>query len=280
MAEVPRARLTLLGTRGSIAVGGAGTARHGGATACVVVDAPDGRLILDAGTGLRSIDRLAPSPVNPADHHHLLLSHLHWDHLAGLPFFPPLYRDGASLDIWAPDQPSATAATVLDRLLDPAVWPLPRRARIATHSAREGSFEVGGFAVSACRLAHPGVTMGYRVTLPRGGSVSYITDNELGMMHLSAREALVHLIEGSDVLIHDATWSHDRAAARAGWGHSSAEEAVGLGRAAGVGSVVLFHHDPDADDQAIDAAARAAGRDVGPGGPAVVAGADGMVLEF
>lgn len=280
MADPGATRLTFWGTRGSIAVGGAATSRHGGATPCVVLSEGQRRLVLDAGTGLRRYGRSLPPDVM-AGAHEILLSHLHLDHIVGLPFFPPLYQPEGSIRVLGPDQPSATVREVLDRLMDPAVWPLPRLGTLTVVAVEPGGFEAGGFAVQAGRLAHAGVTLGYRIRTPAGRIVSYVTDNELAAWHPSRRHEVVQLVAGSDVLVHDAAWPDALLPDRAGWGHSSGGEAVTLGIDAGCATVVLFHHDPDADDAAIDrqleGAQRLAG---GPRGPRVVAAADGLILEF
>jgi len=277
--EASPVRITFWGTRGSIAVGGAGTARHGGATPCVALDAGT-RLILDAGTGLRALGQALPAE-GTAGEHAILLSHLHWDHIAGLPFFPPLYDPAATVRILGPDQDSAPVSRVVERLLDPAVWPLPVRARLEPAGVLEGAFEVAGFTVGSARLAHPGRTLGYRIQAGAGPIVSYVTDNEVAAMHPAQRHELVQLVAGSDVLIHDATWADALLPDRAGWGHSSAGEAVALGVEAGCRTVVLFHHDPDAGDDALDRVlAEAREQADRQGGPDVIAASDGLCLEI
>ncbi len=261
-------------------MGGAGTSRYGGATPCVLLAEGDHRLVLDAGTGLRWHGRSLAAQELPGEHV-ILLSHLHGDHLAGLPFFAPLYHPEATVRVLGPDQPTASLQEVLDRLLDPAVWPMARRGVLEATAVGPGRFMAAGFAVRAGRLAHAGVTLGYRVETPAGRIVSYVTDNELAALHPSGRQELVQLVTGSDVLIHDAAWPDALLPDRAGWGHSSAGEAAALGADAGCRTVVLFHHDPDADDPAIDRQLEAARRRIGDGVPTVVvAAADGLILEL
>ena len=279
MPETGRPRLTIWGCRGSIAVGGPGTVRHGGATSCVVIEEGPRRLVLDAGTGLRRYGRSLTPPDIPGPHT-VLLTHTHWDHLIGLPFFPPLYHASATIKVLGPDQPGATLTQVLDRLLDPAVWPLQPSADLRVTPVGPGRFEAGGFSVAAVRVAHAGVTLGYRIDTESGGSVSYVTDNELAAMHPEERSELVQLVAGSDVLIHDATYADAQLAERAGWGHSSAEESVRLGLEAGCRTVLLFHHDPDADDALVDERLELARRSAGSGDMTVMAAADGLILEF
>jgi len=261
-------------------VGGPGTVRHGGATACVTIEEGDHRLILDAGSGIRRLGQsLPPTPGGPG--HTILLSHLHWDHIVGLPFFPPLYDPAAVVNVMGPDQPSATIQAALAGLMAPAVWPLPPRCTMRISSITTGELTAGGFGLLAFPLAHAGQTLGYRITGPSGRIVSYVTDNELAAMHPAQRQALVQAVAGSHVLIHDATWNDDILPRRTGWGHSSGTEAATLGLDAGCAMVVLFHHDPDADDAALDRQLDAARMRVASlGGPRVVAAADGLILDL
>lgn len=278
MPDAGRPRLRIWGCRGSLPVGGPGTARHGGATACVVVEEAGRRLVLDAGSGIRSYSR-SLTEAERGGSHTVLLSHTHWDHLCGLPFFAPLYDPGATVTLLGPHQPSATLPEIIERLFAPAVWPLPPRARIEVHGVQPGEFRAGGFQVAAVPVAHAGTTLGYRVGTESGPSVSYVTDNELTGMHPSARAELVQMLAGSDVLFHDATWADAILDERAGWGHSSVGESIALGMEAGCRLVVLFHHDPDADDEELERNLATALRG-STGTPEVILARDGMTLEL
>lgn len=279
MPDAGPIRLTIWGCRGSLPVGGPGTARYGGATACLVLEEGDRRLILDAGTGLRRFGR-SRSEREWGGRHTILLSHAHPDHLAGLPFFPALYDRTATVEIVGPDQPTASLEVILARQFDASVWPLPPAATLVPRPIGPGRFMAGGFSATATRLAHAGVTLGYRIDTEAGRSVSYVTDNELGAMHPESRRALVHMVAGSDVLVHDATYTDALLEGRAGWGHSSAEASVRLGLESGCRKVVLFHHDPDADDRTLDERLALA-RQASKGGAVMVeAAVDGLVLEF
>lgn len=273
-----RPRLTIHGSRGSIPVGGAGTSQHGGATACVVIEEGSRRLVLDAGSGIRSYG-MGLDATRLAGPHVILLSHTHWDHIVGLPFFAPLYEPAATVTILGPDQPTAPLERLVGNLLAPAVWPLATRSRLQVRAILEGAVEGTGFSVRAHRVAHAGVTYGYRINTEAGASVSYVTDNELGRLHSGEREELVRFVRGSDVLIHDATWADALLPERAGWGHSSVGEAVALGMEAGCRTVVLFHHDPDADDAALERNLAGLGP-AGSGSPAVLLARDGMTLHL
>ena len=236
--------------------------RYGGATASVTVALSDGRqLHLDAGTGIR----MAPiTPANdPMAPHLILLSHTHWDHIQGLPFFRPLYNPAATVRVIGPDQPEAPLDTIIARLFDRSVWPAAVQADLRINSITEGAIlELDGM-VEAIALKHPGHCLGYRLTDPLGPTVSYITDNELGIMHPSHRERLVHFTGGVDVLIHDATYADRPDAGELGWGHTGTLEALALAREAGCGRLVFFHHSPDACDQDLDRRLREAERVLG-----------------
>ncbi|HQR18226.1 MAG TPA: MBL fold metallo-hydrolase [Gemmatimonadales bacterium] len=278
--------VTFWGTRGTIPVSGMATARYGGNTPCVSVqDAEGHRVILDAGTGIRGLGRaLRESSAGRLD---LLLSHVHWDHIQGLPFFPPMYADGQEIHIHGPSPAGIALETVLERQLEPAVFPVPRTARTARVTVREipaaGTIELPGFRVRTMGLCHPGGALGYRISPTTGGAdVAYLTDNELGpggagRVPARWRDDLTAFVRGAGLLIHDAMYSPGLAEERAGWGHSSITEAVALGAAGGVGHVVLFHHDPDHEDSQIDgllAMARASA----PAGMTVSAAHDGWTV--
>lgn len=251
------------GTRGSIPTPGVHTARYGGNTSCVAVSgAPDQLVILDAGSGIRLLGRelvrLTPGPMNLD----ILLSHTHWDHIQGLPFFQPLNTKGNAIRIYGAAQGGVPLEEILDRQMDPVVFPVPLKALAADLTITEvqsGSFEIDGFRVEAFRLRHPGSTLGYKLVPVSGGrTMAYLTDNELGSggsydVPPDWRAQLVRFLGGVDTLIHDGMYSEAMIEARAGWGHSTPEQAITLAGEAGCRRLVLFHHEPEHDDAAIDA---------------------------
>jgi len=262
--------VTYWGTRGTIPTPGPGTIRYGGNTSCVSVrSAEGGTVILDAGTGIRALGRsLAGNAGGRID---LLLSHVHWDHIQGLPFFEPMYLDGQEIHVHGPAPDGVALEAVLEGQLDPAVYPVPRTARparLSVHTVTAGrEIEIPGFRIRSIALSHPGGALGYRVEPDRGGpAVAYLTDNELGTvgrdrMPSGWREGLVEFLDGAALLIHDAMYTPALLEARSGWGHSSVLDAVSLASDAGLPRLALFHHEPDHDDDAVDrlvAAARAA----------------------
>ena len=253
--------LRFWGTRGSIPTPGPGTTRYGGNTACVTLTSGGRLVILDAGSGLRPLGHELMARRGGALSADLLLSHTHWDHIQGMPFFKPLSARGNSFCVYGAAQNGVPLEEILRRQMDPMVFPVPLTALAATLQVEEveaGEFMVGEYAVRAYRLRHPGTTLGYRLTPPNGGSsVAYLTDNELGEggdypVGPDWRQGLVDFLRKTDVLIHDAMYSEQIIQARRGWGHSTARQAVALAAEAECRRLFLFHHEPEHDDAALD----------------------------
>ncbi len=280
-------KLTFWGTRGSIPVSGPATARTGGSTPCVTLEAPAAPLtILDAGTGIRALGAWIGNRSLTGGQ--LLISHTHWDHIQGLPFFTPLWHQGTSLTIVGPRPEHASLASVLERQMDPDVFPVPFTQFAEPPRVRETApeaFELSGYAVRALRLNHPGVTFGYRLERPGMASFAYVTDNELGPGHnytTAWRDGLHAWLSGVDTLVHDAMYLDEELPQRRGWGHSTATEAVALAASSGSKRLVLFHHDPGRSDDAVDAILMAAREDAARRAPGleVLAARDGLVLQL
>lgn len=273
-------RVHLWGTRGSVASPGPDTLRYGGNTACVEVRTPSALLILDAGTGIRSLG------ASLRDHHarvDLLLSHLHLDHLQGIGFFEPAYRPDLELHIWGPPSTTEDLRERMTRYLSPPLFPVRLRdltSNAVLHDVPHEPFTIGDLTVQGAAVIHPGPTVGYRIS-NGAHSVVYLPDHEPALgaprFPLGPRWTSGHgLAADADVLIHDAQYTADEYAARVGWGHSSLEHTWAFAVQAGVGKLVTFHHDPGHSDADLDAlVADLQSRD----GPAVVGGIEGLELE-
>ena len=285
-------RITFWGTRGSIPTPGPQTARYGGNTSCVAVAGQREELvILDAGSGIRPLGRDLSLSSSGAINADILVSHTHWDHIQGLPFFRPLNVKGNSVRIYGSAQEGVSLESILDRQMDPMVFPIPLRALAAELTVTEiagGAFEVDGFRVEAFRLRHPGTTLGFKLTPVRGGPpMAYVTDNELGEaasydVPKDWHQQLVQFLGGVETLIHDGMYSEEMIEQRVGWGHSTPRQALGLAAECRARQLVLFHHEPEHDDDAIDrllTRARADAKKMAPG-LTVDAASEGLQLDL
>lgn len=263
------------GVRGSIASPGPETAAVGGNTSCVELVCGGTRIILDAGTGLRGLGNQLLAERVPVDAT-LLLSHYHWDHIQGLPFFVPVYMKSTSLTIVGAANGITTVRQALEHQMRAPVFPVRLDevgARIATREVAPADvFDVGEAVVRVARGNHPGGVVAYRIE-HAGRSVVYATDTE---HYACVDPALRALAEGADVLIYDAQYLPEEYPAKLGWGHSTYAHGVDLARAAGVSRCVLFHHDPSRSDAQV-AAVEARASELLPG---CVAAREGLVLDL
>ncbi len=283
-------RVRFWGTRGSIAAPGPTTATYGGNTACVEVRASDGTVIvLDCGTGARDLGfhlvRTMPPPVRL----HLFISHTHWDHIQGFPFFVPAFLPGSELNIYAPIGFQRSLEEAMAGQMEYAYFPVKLRdlrSRIHYTELDEGFFRVGAVLVETQYLNHTAPTIAYRLSCG-GATVAYVTDHEPfwsppgRVSQHPGDERHIAFLKGADLVIHDAQYTEEEYRNKIGWGHASIEYAVDVAAAAGVRQLVLFHHDPAHDDQTLQrmesaararAAVRAEGLDV-------LAGREGLEVE-
>lgn len=259
-------RLRFWGTRGSIPTPGPTTVRYGGNTPCIEVRTDSGGLIiLDAGTGIRELGHSLVAGLSAGERIEadVFLTHAHWDHIQGIPFFAPIFQRGNHFTIWG----SKTLETSIDRvvrdLMSPVVFPVnfdELEAQIDFCEIGDGERRSGrGFDVQAFAVQHPGGALGYRFTstVGDGGSFVYISDNELGRGPAYAtgpgwKDELTEFVRGATLLIHDATYTAEEYEGHRGWGHSTHDDALELALAAGVRELVFFHHRPERSDDGID----------------------------
>lgn len=257
-------KIQFWGVRGSIASPGPDTREVGGNTSSVEVVAGDTRILLDAGTGLRALgNHLLKEGTDVRAT--LLLSHYHWDHIQGLPFFVPLYQKSTQLEIVGARNGLMSVRETLEHQMRAPVFPVRLGdvgARLTTREILPGDvFHVGDVCVRTLRGVHPDGVLAYRLE-HAGRSVVYATDIE----HAGALvdPAMCAFAQGADVLIYDAQYTDEEytgsggAPPKVGWGHSTISAGVALARAAGVGRYVLFHHDPARTDAAVEALERTA----------------------
>jgi phosphoribosyl 1,2-cyclic phosphodiesterase len=260
------------GVRGSIPTPGPNTIRYGGNTSCVELQFPGKPIfIVDAGSGIRELGKslLKQSPLKG----HIFLSHFHWDHIQGLPFFKPCFAKDNQFVIYACDDPMIELNRIIEMQMNPIYFPVTvedMAADIRFQTINQDAFEVEGVQIKTKFLNHPGYTLGYRFSF-EGKSITYISDNEPyskpSTINIDANdlesifesfsdnkeeESLIEFIKESDILIHDSQYFPEEYKFRQSWGHSPYTYAVDLAVQGKVKQLILFHHDPDHNDAAID----------------------------
>lgn len=246
------------GVRGSTPCACSANQGYGGNTSCVVLEQPGHEpVVLDLGTGLRSFgDEWIERGRGPFEGH-ALVTHLHWDHVQGLPFFAPLLCEGSRLDIWGPAPEGAPLRDAFSVFMAPPYFPITLddlAADIEFHDLAPGTVMVGGAEVRAGAVPHRGTTFGYRVRMGDGPVVAYVPDHQQPLNgSMDVDPGVVELCRGADVLIHDAQFTPAEFAGKSDWGHCTVEYALRVAAASEVGRLVLFHHDPGHDDDTLDA---------------------------
>ncbi|MBT8400614.1 MAG: MBL fold metallo-hydrolase [Rhodothermia bacterium] len=268
------------GVRGSMPSPGSSTARYGGNTACVSVEVGDDVLILDAGTGIRELGKALKGTDKRI---FLALSHRHYDHILGFPLFAPLFEEGRIVYVIGyPDEDEIW--TPLD-LMDGVYWPVrPEDLRSDVRVVGETGYEMlseSGLRVDCLPVNHPGGAFGFRVR-HSSRSFVHITDNELYPPGEPAAsfEEVVEFCDGADALSHDAQYLDREMPMKEGWGHSLASTACELAIESRVRSLVLFHHDPDRSDDALDALGERSQDDLAPHGISVMVAYEGLALDL
>jgi phosphoribosyl 1,2-cyclic phosphodiesterase len=242
------------GTRGSIPSPGPLTAGYGGNTSCVEVRLMDGSLVIvDAGSGIRVLGA-SLGPCNAT----LLLSHYHWDHIQGLPFFGPAYAPTSSVQIYGPMFLGEEPEELLYQQMYTPFFPAsPSQLRgISGYAVTpEEPFAVGTATVRAVQVSHPGYTLGYRIEDADGSVFVYMSDDEVEIATPEMYAGIVGLCQGADLLLHDCQYFESEYPEHRAWGHSTARMAVKLAQDAGVSQLMTFHHDPSHTDEQVEAVA-------------------------
>ena len=263
------------GVRGSIACSGPRTARYGGNTSSVEVRCGDQLLLFDAGTGIRYLGKTLDEARIEGD---IYFTHTHFDHVCGLPFFGPMFQAQNRFRLWAGHLRGAmTLKRVLAEFMISPLFPVPPEVFRSTLEYRD--FNAGetlpapkGITLRTAALNHPDGSTGYRVEYD-GRSFCYVTDTE----HVpgSLDRSVLGLIAHADLVVYDCMYTDDEYRRYVGWGHSTWQEGIRLCKEAGVKRMVVFHHDPDHDDEMLDGIAREVGRLL----PGSVVAHEGLVLE-
>jgi phosphoribosyl 1,2-cyclic phosphodiesterase len=265
------------GVRGTVPCPGPETVRYGGNTPCIEVMCGRERLIFDAGTGIRALGTSLASEQELTSH--IFLTHTHMDHITGFPFFRPAYSQQNAFQIWAGHLAGQEGGirSVLSAIMSKPIFPVPLRimhACIAFHdfSAGETLRPLPGIVLRTAPLNHPNGATAYRIDYA-GRSICYVTDTEHREGELD--NTIVELIGGSQLVIYDATYTEEEYPRYRGWGHSTWNEGAKLCDAAGAGTLIAFHHDPDHTDADLDRIAEDMAR-VRPGS---IVASEGLVLR-
>ena len=249
-------KITFYGVRGSTAAPGPTTVKYGGNTSCVHIELDNGSdLVLDAGTGIRLLgQKLAAKQT----HINILLSHGHWDHIQGYPFFAPIYQPGRDINVYLSVESGQKLLSSLSAQMDGTNFPvkaedLPSFIMPKFKGIESELYEREGVKVMKQGLNHPGGGVAYKLTENKV-SCAYVTDNELDPPDetRTSYEQWVNYLHGVDVLIHDAQYTEADMPHKHGWGHSLVSQVRQLACDAEVGALVMFHHDPDRSDAELD----------------------------
>lgn len=240
------------GVRGSIACPSPNHVIYGGNTSCIEVTLGDRHIILDAGTGIRGLGKeLLAKGIKRST---LLLTHTHWDHINGFPFFAPAFMPDREFSIHAGHLRDTSIRDVLSEQMRGPMFPVPLEALQAKLNFIDfpvgDSFGLGdGVMIRTAPLKHPNGATGYRIEY-QGKSLCYVTDTE----HTPGKpdQDVLGLIEGADLVIYDSSYTDEEFPSRVGWGHSTWQEAIRLGRVSNIKRLALFHHDPDHDDKIME----------------------------
>jgi phosphoribosyl 1,2-cyclic phosphodiesterase len=279
----PFAKLSFWGVRGSTPTVDPSTWRYGGNTPCLELIAPDGtQFILDCGTGLRMLGNREASPrTGSSAETHIFVTHYHWDHIQGIPFFAPLYAENNQFQFYSYRSKFLgrdSLKQVFEAQMAVPYFPVDMSAMNAGRKFKEVSggdtFQIGDNEITTAWLNHPQGCLGFRIDTP-AGAVVYATDNEPGDAKLD--QSLRELAAGADIFINDAQYTPEQlAGTRKGWGHSSWLDGARVAKEVGAKTLVLFHHDPDSTDRIVDSILKHAREEF----ESVFAASEGMVITL
>lgn len=250
--------VTFHGVRGSTPCHGPSTAKYGGNTSCVSVRAPGRRpILLDLGTGLRYFGKQYSAGTEIPLKAIALVTHLHWDHVQGLPFFTPMLHPGASLEIFGPQQSDGSSfESAMKEAVSPPTFPVGLKdfpGNFSFNDVSDNEWEMDEYKIMSRLVPHIGPTVGYRLEFA-GSTIAYISDHQQpldGSFHLP--DGVRELAEGVDLLIHDSQYTPQEFSVKNNWGHCTAEFAIEIAAKTGAKRLALYHHDPDRTDAALDA---------------------------
>jgi phosphoribosyl 1,2-cyclic phosphodiesterase len=265
------------GTRGSISSPGPSTVKYGGNTTCVEIRDGEQFIIIDAGTGIRECGNRILKERGPKNNIHMLITHTHWDHIQGFPFFTPIFIPGNFIQIIGPAQYNASFETIMKQQMQYSYFPVEHHqlsSEIIHKDIMEGTFEYGGFTVTSKALNHPVRTLAYRLEKD-GKSIVFLTDSEpysdviyhgippqnddelhdfeeIQAAVMEQNERIMDFCRNADILVIDAQYTQEEYPSRIGFGHTPMETAIEMGIQAKVRNLVFFHHDPSRTDAQMD----------------------------
>jgi phosphoribosyl 1,2-cyclic phosphodiesterase len=260
--------------------------RYGGNTACVAVEIGDEHpIVLDLGTGLRPLGHALEERYgigNPVEVS-AFLTHLHWDHIIGLPFCTPLLREGGRMDVYGPPQEGGSLHDIFDRVVKPPFFPVEVKelqGKIEFHEITDEVVGVGSAKVTVRQVPHVGTTLGFRIDAG-DSSVAFVSDHQAPENRAEVDSAVLELCDRADLVIHDAQYTEEEYRAKATWGHSTVAYAVHVAAEAGSRRLALFHHDPRHTDDDIDGLlAQARATDDARRLDEVLAAREGLVIDL
>lgn len=266
MNDTPSGEIILWGSRGSTPTPGGRYIRHGGHTSCLSVTHDGAHFIFDAGSGIRELGHALIH--EPPKQLHVFVTHTHWDHIQGFPFFAPAYTPGWEIEVYGAENFNKPLKSVFKGQLDKEYFPVQMedmRAHLDFHHLYETELAIEGVKISWVQTCHPGTTLGYKIEA-EGKKIVWMPDNEFLRGHLDPLEEIsrdseilkphlpvLDFVADADLLIHEAQYTDEEYVHKVGWGHSSVGNACALAHLGRVKRWIVTHHDPAHDDNYLEA---------------------------